>query len=409
MKKIEQICVKHGLVFRDRISYVDRDTVRFLGRVTPHGPSRDDHPVANSLEQRKWTRRGTSGGHSKWMRILAGLNMDRKAIGDKAEDFTNQKKQLEARIKAPRKRPATLRAAQTIARRDSNRTGTNSAATRGILFLGDKPTRLQEQHFGEDFKKLHKAVTSEIDPNKDKDILANQEDQAVEFCQAARNIFRKADRNLGTNQARNLLKQRIAQEEDSPLKDLYDTATTATSGSLFVRLCKNLESAPKHPDLLVRYRESTDVGVAEVSLEPCAQKDIGDLCRVSLWTKRILDELVTKMDITEEAQVVFFQVIGKNCTFYAMRRLGTVCVAVEMAKIKIAYTISDVLTGFEEGVQGWLLVDRTFQNLVSTLQSALPRKPDSLPPPVFAGLSTPRSRRMSRDTHRFFRLGSLVW
>lgn len=82
------------------------------------------------------------------------------------------------------------------------------------------------------------------------------------------------------------------------------------------------------------------------------------------------------MEIIEEAQVVFFQVIGRNCTFYAMGRLGTVCVAVEMAKIKSAYTISDVLAGFEEDVRGWLLVDRTFQNLVSTLQSAVPRKPD---------------------------------
>ncbi|CAO3564587.1 unnamed protein product [Mortierella alpina] len=127
MATIEQICVKHGLVFRDRISYVDRNTVRILGRVIPHGPSRDGHPVASSLEKRKRTRRGTSGGHSKWMRILAGLNMDRKAIGDKAEDFKNQKKQLEAQIKAPRKRLATLRAAQTMARRDSNRTGTKSA------------------------------------------------------------------------------------------------------------------------------------------------------------------------------------------------------------------------------------------------------------------------------------------
>ncbi|KAF9948050.1 hypothetical protein BGZ65_008340, partial [Modicella reniformis] len=91
---------------------------------------------------------------------------------------------------------------------------------------------------------------------------------------------------------------------------------TATSGSLFVWLCKNLEAAPKHPDLLVRYEESIDVGVAEVSLDPCAQKDIGDLCSVALWSKRILDEMVTKMEITEEAQVLFFQVLGKNCTFY---------------------------------------------------------------------------------------------
>ncbi|KAF9119789.1 hypothetical protein BGX30_003617 [Mortierella sp. GBA39] len=281
----------------------------------------------------------------------------------------------------------------------------------------------------EDLEKLRKAVILGVEPNKHKDMLANQQDQAVEFCQVARNTLRKAERNVGANQARKLLKQRIAQEEDSPLNDLYEyaaklpqdcqpvseadqtssfvlgmlrllfdrpdcsrlahTATTATSGSLFVRLCKNLENAPKHPDLFVRYRESTDVGVAEITLELCAQKDIGDLCRVALRSKRILDELVARMEITEEAQVLFFQAIGKNCTFYAMRRSGTVCVAVEMANIKIAYTISDVLAGFEEDVRGWLLIDRTFQNLVSTLQSAMPRKAHS-PPPLSSQGSAPR-------------------
>ncbi|KAF8942780.1 hypothetical protein BGZ47_006158 [Haplosporangium gracile] len=264
-------------------------------------------------------------------------------------------------------------------------------ATGGIFILGDKLTRLQEQHFGEDIERLHKAVILWIEPNKDKDMLANQEDQAVEFCQVARNTFRKAERKVGSNQARKLLKQHISQEEDSPLKNLYEyaaklpkdcqpvseadqtssfvlgmlrplfdrpdcsrlahTATAATSGSLFVRLRKNLESAPKHPDLFVRYPESTDVSAAEVSLEPCAQKDIGDLCHIALWSKRILDELVTRMEITEETQVLFFQIIGKNCTFYAMRWLGTVCIAVEMARIKIAYTISGVLVGFEEDVR----------------------------------------------------------
>ena len=112
-----------------------------------------------------------------------------------------------------------------------------------------------------------------------------------------------------------------------------------------------------------------------------------------------MDEIVTKMEINEEARVLFFQVIEKSCTFYAMRRLGTVYAAAKVAEIKIAYTISDVLTEFEKDVSSWLLADRIFQDLVSTLQSAKPRKPNSPDMPrVFAGLSTPRSRRMSKDT-----------
>ncbi|KAF9363291.1 hypothetical protein BGX34_004453 [Mortierella sp. NVP85] len=308
--------------------------------------------------------------------------------------------------------------------------------TGGILFLEDKPTPLQKKHLGECLEELRAAMISRIEPNKDEYGLAKEEDQAILFCQAARNIFRMAKR-LDPSQALKNLKGRIAQEEDSPLKDLYEYAaklpeacqpineadqtssfvlgmlrplfdrpdcsrlvhtTTAVSGSIFVRLCKNLDTTPKHPDLLVRHKESIDIGVAEVSLEPNAPKNIGDLCRVALWSKRILDELVTKLEITEEAQVLFFQVVGKECNFYAMRRSGTVCIALKVASIKIAYTISDVLVKFEEDLPSWLLIDRTFRNLVSTLQSAIPRKRNSSPPPVFAGLSTPRSRRMSSDT-----------
>ncbi|KAG0318657.1 hypothetical protein BGZ99_005557 [Dissophora globulifera] len=134
--------------------------------------------------------------------------------------------------------------------------------------------------------------------------------------------FRKAERNVDSNQARKPLKQRIVQEKNSPLKDLYEYAA----------------KLPK-------------------DCQPASEAD-----QTSSFSKRILDELVTRMEITEEAQVLFFQVIGKKCTFYIMRRSETVCVAVEMAKIKFAYTISDVLVGFEEDVRRWLLVDRTFQN-----------------------------------------------
>ncbi|KAG0209177.1 hypothetical protein BGX33_005767, partial [Mortierella sp. NVP41] len=258
-------------------------------------------------------------------------------------------------------------------------------ATAGILFLGKEPTNMQRQHFSEHFKKLREVMVEMIQPNKDDEqAMTDEEDGAVDFCQAARNVFRKAERKSGSEYARKQLKKRIEEEEDSPLKELYEhavklpkecapvseanqtssTATTSTSGSIFVRLCKNLITSSKNPDFLVRFKECLDIGVAEVSFEASARKDTGDLCRTALWSKRVLDEIVTKFENIEHVKLIFFQVVEQTCIFYTMKRADTVC---------IAYTVSDVLTGFEDDARDWLLVCRTFDSLVTTLKSAKER------------------------------------
>ncbi|KAF9090663.1 hypothetical protein BGX27_002200 [Mortierella sp. AM989] len=178
----------------------------------------------------------------------------------------------------------------------------------------------------------------------------------------------------------------------------HSTATTATSGSIFVRLCRNLSTQSKKPDFLVRFKDCLDIGVAEASFEASVLKDTGDLCRTALWTKRHLDQIVTRFKDIEQVSLIFFQVVEQTCIFYIMRRADTVCITVEIARLKIAYTVSDILTKFEDNVQDWLLVCRTFDNLVTMLKSATERKLENLPSPVFVGLSTPRSRHMMKDT-----------
>ncbi|KAF9084455.1 hypothetical protein BGX29_002544 [Mortierella sp. GBA35] len=258
-------------------------------------------------------------------------------------------------------------------------------ATAGILFLGKEPTNMQRQHFSEHFKKLREVMVEMIQPNKDDEqAMTDEGDGAVDFCQAARNVFRKAERKSGSEYARKQLKKRIEEEEDSPLKELYEhavklpkecapvseanqtssTATTSTSGSIFVRLYKNLITSSNNPDFLVRFKECLDIGVAEVSFEASARKDTGDLCRTALWSKRVLDEIVTKFENIEHVKLIFFQVVEQTCIFYTMKRADTVC---------IAYTVSDVLTGFEDDARDWLLVCRTFDSLVTTLKSAKER------------------------------------
>lgn len=167
-----------------------------------------------------------------------------------------------------------------------------------------------------------------------------------------------------------------------------------------MRLCKNLTTSSKNPDFLVRFKECLDIGIAEVSFIASAQKDIGDLCRTALWSKRILDEVVTRFEDIDEVKLIFFQVVEQTCIFYILKRTDTVCIAVELARIQIAYTISEVLTGFEDDARDWLLVCRTFDSLMATLKSAKKRKSENPPPPVFVGLSTPRSRHMKKDTRR---------
>ncbi|KAI8348317.1 hypothetical protein B0O80DRAFT_462774, partial [Mortierella sp. GBAus27b] len=97
-------------------------------------------------------------------------------------------------------------------------------ATAGILFISKEPTSMQRRHFGMDFEKLSEAMARMILPEEDEQAVADEEDIAVTFCQAARNVFRKAERQGGSEYARNQLKKRIEQEENSPLKRLYEHA-----------------------------------------------------------------------------------------------------------------------------------------------------------------------------------------
>lgn len=160
-----------------------------------------------------------------------------------------------------------------------------------------------------------------------------------------------------------------------------------------------LEQLPRHPDVVVRYHEAIDIGVGEVSLSASKKKDQGDLARTLLWSKRAADEIVTRFEDVEDMNILFIQVIGQTCNLYVMCRIGTVCVATKIGSMKILYTLSDTLS-FEDQVQTWLTLDKTFNSAVSVLNDATYRRSDSAPPPCFPGLSTPRSRKMKADANR---------
>ncbi|KAI7830666.1 hypothetical protein BC939DRAFT_438690 [Gamsiella multidivaricata] len=60
---------------------------------------------------------------------------------------------------------------------------------------------------------------------------------------------------------------------------LAHTASTPTSGSLFVRMYRDLQAPPKHPDLIVKHTDANDISFGEVSFSSDSAKDTGDFCR----------------------------------------------------------------------------------------------------------------------------------
>ncbi|KAG0321930.1 hypothetical protein BGZ97_009640, partial [Linnemannia gamsii] len=134
--------------------------------------------------------------------------------------------------------------------------------------------------------------------------------------------------------------------------------------SLLIRLFHDLRSAPRHPDLIVKYQEEKDIDFGEVSFSPSAKKDIGDLCRCAMWTKRALDELVTKLEGVEELILLFFQIIDRRFSVYQMRRYGTICVASLLGEFDIIVCLDDLLAKFEDHVHDWLLFSCAFDTML---------------------------------------------
>lgn len=177
------------------------------------------------------------------------------------------------------------------------------------------------------------------------------------------------------------------------------TATAPLTGSVLIRLYLDLEQSPRHPDVVVKCLETVDIGVGEASLSASFQKDQSDLARTLMWSKRAADEIATLFEGIEDMNVLFMQIIGQTCNVYLLCRVGTACVASKIGNMKILFTLSDALS-FEDDVQTWLTLDKTFSNTVNVLNDATLRRADSTPPPCFPGLATPRSRMMKVDGNK---------
>ncbi|KAG0205493.1 hypothetical protein BGX33_007893 [Mortierella sp. NVP41] len=230
----------------------------------------------------------------------------------------------------------------------------------GVLFLGENPTSMQQQVFGNAYHGLSRELKQSAMTLQEERI-----DECISDVRSWKDSYNKTlRRTQSAVEARYALQMAVDGAGTSSLKRLFShgclnfstskfqpvseadqtssfilpmlacimnnpdesriahTATTPTTGSLFVRLCKDLGTPPKHPDLIVKHADTTDIGFGEVSFTKDFGKDQGDLCRLAIWTKRALDHLVAKHEGLEDMELVFMQVVGTKCKVFVMRRAG---------------------------------------------------------------------------------------
>ncbi|KAG0364477.1 hypothetical protein BC939DRAFT_500202 [Gamsiella multidivaricata] len=176
---------------------------------------------------------------------------------------------------------------------------------------------------------------------------------------------------------------------------LAHTATTSTSGSIFVRLCQDLSDPPKHPDLMAKHISCLDVGFGEVSFASGIAKDTGDICRLAIWSKCTLDQLNEQYFGAEDVCIPFLQIVSTTCTFYQMKRVGTLCVAVQVGEMEIVQDLPGLIS-FEPHVFTWLALDLAFTTLLQNIGTATNSKRISFPGLYYHGLCTPSARKMPR-------------
>ncbi|KAK3825712.1 MAG: hypothetical protein J3Q66DRAFT_420775 [Benniella sp.] len=126
VKRIDEICQRHGLQFQYRITYVNQYTIRLLGNTIQNGKQigegpkqRAGHPVRSQLEERRKKQKGRPLGN-KWAELSASLNVDKAQARLNAGANKAQMNQLENQVKSMRKELGTLQAEQTKARQEFN-------------------------------------------------------------------------------------------------------------------------------------------------------------------------------------------------------------------------------------------------------------------------------------------------
>ncbi|KAF9940150.1 hypothetical protein BGZ65_007905, partial [Modicella reniformis] len=102
VEKVEQLCRAHGLRFADRVSFVDRFTIRITGEVIPKGQDRINGPVHSQYEDRRKNKKA-GAAFFDWGEEVALQGMDEQEILQVLENVDRCITEKEAIVKPLRK------------------------------------------------------------------------------------------------------------------------------------------------------------------------------------------------------------------------------------------------------------------------------------------------------------------
>ncbi|KAG0256593.1 hypothetical protein DFQ27_005639 [Actinomortierella ambigua] len=126
MEKVDSICKAHGLVFANRMMFVDRYTVRMLGKVVGHnegytgdasGDRRQGYPVESQFDRRQKNRRGRPS-EMPWTSEYRQGKKNKNQVDKKAEAASEAVKAKEVELQPLRKAVGKLQQSLTKLRRD---------------------------------------------------------------------------------------------------------------------------------------------------------------------------------------------------------------------------------------------------------------------------------------------------
>ncbi|KAF9557900.1 hypothetical protein EC968_007395 [Mortierella alpina] len=97
VKAVDALCRSHGLLFKDRITYVDPYTVHLTGSVIKEGR----HPVSSMYERRKKATKGQRRNY--WLDAFIESGLTKAEVFEKASAMADQVKLQEKEVRSKRK------------------------------------------------------------------------------------------------------------------------------------------------------------------------------------------------------------------------------------------------------------------------------------------------------------------
>ncbi|KAK3827920.1 MAG: hypothetical protein J3Q66DRAFT_409039 [Benniella sp.] len=148
-------------------------------------------------------------------------------------------------------------------------------------------------------------------------------------------------------------------------KHRHDTHNRLTVCPI-VRLCKDLGAPLKNRDLIIKHRNTVDLGFGEVSFTASYGKDQGDLRRLAIWAERALDQLQTQFEGLQDLDLFFPQIISTHCTIYQMCKVGTICIVFQMRELDVAHHLGNLLS-LQDQLPIWMGFEQSFGKLLDRM------------------------------------------